>query len=221
MKLERDAFEEHFRSYRKYLSMEIHRFCDSVSVYRQISERTQDHLSELNLAPAFFHTVEDSLFTTIVLWADKLFDEKGERGLFNFLTFVEYNREWMTSAELQRRRDYPDDHWMLQNRIPITSGSIETYREKIRSLAALTSIRVRRDRFHGHFDKNYFFDRSKLDEEAPLLWSNLTEAAAVMGAMLNDYSVDFDGEMFSWKTMNIDDLKHLLRAAKRGSTSSP
>ena len=154
MKLQRDAFEEHFRNYRKYLRMEIHRFCDSASVYRQISERTQDHLAELNLAPGFFRTVEDSLFTTIVLWADKLFDEKGERGLFNFLTFIEYNREWLTTAELQRRRSYPDDHWMLQNRIPITAALIDADRQKIRDLTALKSIRIRRDKFHGHFDKD-------------------------------------------------------------------
>lgn len=217
MKLERDAFEEHFRNYRKYLRAEIHRFYDSASVYRQISERTHDHLAELNLAPAFFHTVEDAIFTTIVLWADKLFDEKGERGLFNFLAFIEYNREWMTTAELQRRRGYPDGHWMLQNRIPITAKSIEEDREKIRFLSALKSIRIRRDKFHGHFDKDYFFDRARLQDEAPLRWADLDEAAAAMGTMLNDYSVDFDGEMFSWKTMNIDDLKHLLRAARRGS----
>ena len=217
MKLQRDAFEEHFRNYRKYLRMEICRFCDSASVYRQISERTQDHLPELNLAPAFFRTVEDSLFTTIVLWADKLFDEKGERGLFNFLTFIEYNREWMTTAELQQRRGYPDGHWMLQNRIPITAKSIEEDREKIRSLTALKSLRVRRDKFHGHFDKDYFFDRARLQDEAPLRWMDLGEAAEVMGTMLNDYSVDFDGEMFSWKTMNVDDLEHLLRAARRSS----
>jgi hypothetical protein len=215
MKLERYAFDEHFRDYRKHLRTEIHRFCDSASVYRQISERTQDHLEELNLAPAFFRTVEDTLFTTIVLWADKLFDERGERGLFNFLTFIEYNRDWMTTAELQRRRAYPDDHWMLQGRIPITAKSIEEDRTKIRSLEALKSIRIRRDKFHGHFDKDYFFDRSRLQNEAPLHWKDVDAAAEVMGALLNDYSVDFDGEMFSWTTMNIDDLRHLLRAAKR------
>src|SRR5688572_24126881 len=108
MRLQREAFEEHFRQYREALHLEIHRFCDSASVYRQISERTQDHLRELNRAPAFFRTIEDSLFTTIVLWADKLFDEKGERGLFNFLSLVEYNRGWMTDSELQRRKGYPD-----------------------------------------------------------------------------------------------------------------
>lgn len=217
MQMQRDEFEDHFRKYRKYLSAEIHRFYDSASVYRQISERTNDHLRELNLAPAFFHTVEDSLFTTIVLWADKLFNEKGERGLFNFLTFIEYNRQWMNTAELQRRRSYPDDHWMLKGRVPITPKSIEEDREKIRSLAALKSIRIRRDKFHSHFDKDYFFDRARLQEEAPIRWMDFDEAGKVMGGMLNDYSVDFDGEMFSWKTINIDDLGALLRAAARGS----
>lgn len=216
MKMQRDAFDDHFRQYRTHLRLEIHRFCDCASVYRQITERTKDYLPELNLAPAFFRTVEDALFTTIVLWADKLFDEKGERGLFNFLAFVEYNRKWMTSKELQRRRNYPDDHWMLQNRAPITAESIEEDRRKIRSLSALKSIRIRRDKFHGHFDKDYFFDRSKLKQEAPLEWKDLDEAAEVMGDMLNEYSADFDGELFSWKTMNIADLTGLLRAARQG-----
>lgn len=153
--------------------------------------------------------------STIVLWADKLFDEKGERGLFNFLSFIEYNRRWMSIEELKRRRNYPDDHWMLKDRVPITAESIEADRTKIRSLRALASIRIRRDKFHGHFDKDYFFDRARLQEEAPLLWKDLDEAAEVMGGILNDYSVDFDGEMFSWKTMGIDDLSRLLRAAAK------
>ncbi|MEX0959102.1 MAG: hypothetical protein WDZ63_07425 [Burkholderiales bacterium] len=170
MKLNRDEFEARFRAYRDHLSREVGRFRDAASVYRQISERTPDYLEELNLAAAFFRTVEDSLFTTIILWADKLFDEKGERGLFNFLAFVEYNRDWMTTQELQRRRNYPDGHWMLKNRIPITAKSIEEDRQKIRSLVILKSIKLRRDKFHGHFDKDYFFDRGRLASEAPMTW---------------------------------------------------
>lgn len=212
MKLPRAEFEDVFVKYRESLRHEIHCFRDSASVFRQITERTQDHLAEINLAPGFFHVTEDALFTTIVLWADKLFDERGERGFFNFLTFVEYNREWLTSAELQRRKEYPDGHWMLKDRIPITAKSIQTDREKIRSLAALRSIRIRRDKFHGHFDKEYFFDRSRLGAEAPLTWAELDEAGEVMGAMLNDYSVDFDGVYFSWSGPN--DLGRLLGVAR-------
>lgn len=219
MKMKREDFERKFIDYRKYLSDEIHRFRDAASVYRQINERTNDYLDEINLAPAFFRVVEDALFTTIVLWADKLFDEKGERGLFNFLNFVDYNRQWLTTPELQRRRGYPDGHWMLQGRVPITADSIEADREKIRHLAALQSIRTRRDKFHGHFDKDYFFDRSKLQLEAPIRWSELDEAGEVMGKILNDYSVDFDGSMNSWQTMNIDGLTRLLEAAARGKSA--
>ena len=216
MKLGRDEFEAYFREYREHLQREVGRFRDAASVYRQINERTQDYLDELNLAPAFFHTVEDSLFTTIILWADKLFDDRGERGLFNFLSVMEYNRNWMSVQELQRRKSYPNGHWMLQGRVPITFESIEEDREKIRRLAALKSIQLRRDKFHSHFDKEYFFDRQKLQREAPITWENLKEAGDVMMSVLNDYSVDFDGQRFASETMGIDDLTRLLHAARKG-----
>lgn len=216
----REKFEQHFSDYRKYLREEIHRFRDCVAVYRQIQERKTDRLEVINQAPAFFGVVEGALFTSIVLWGDKLFDEDGERGLFNFLTFVEYNRKWLTSDKLQRRKGYPDGHWMLDGRIPITAESIEYDREKIRSLEALKSFRIRRDKFHGHFDKEYFFDRQRLQSEAPLRWDDLKEAGDIMGAMLNDYSVDFDGTSFAWDTLNIDDLDVLLRNAKRGTQTN-
>lgn len=216
MKMDREAFEKYFSDYRKYLRDEIHRFRDTVAIYRQIEERKIDQLEVINLAPAFFGVVEGALFTTIVLWADKLFDEKGECGLFNFLTFIEYNRKWLTPTELQRRRGYPDDHWMLKDRIPITLESINEDRQKLRNLEVLKSFRLRRDKFHGHFDRDYFFDREKFQAEAPIRWKDLQEAGDLMGRLLNDYSVDFDGAMYSWDTLNIDDLNVLLRNAARG-----
>lgn len=215
--MRREEFEQHFSDYRKYLREEIHRFRDCVAIYRQIQERKTDQLEVINQAPAFFGVVEGALFTSIVLWGDKLFDEQGERGLFNFLTFVEYNRKWLTTAELQVRKGYPEGHWMLDGRIPITAESIEADRQKIRALEALKSFRIRRDKFHGHFDKGYFFDRARLQSEAPIKWIDLEEAGNVMGAMLNDYSADFDGTSFAWDTLNINDLDVLLRNAKFGS----
>jgi hypothetical protein len=216
MRLMRDEFEAKFQVYRAFLSMEIGRFWDSAAVLRQIGERTQDHLPEINTAPAFFRTVQSALFTTIVLWADKLFDEHGARGLFDFLTFVEYNRDWLSVGELQRRKGYPDGHWMLQNREPITLDSINADREKIRNLAALKSIRIRRDKFDGHFDRDYFFDRQRLHDAAPIMWKDVDEAADVMGVMLNNYSADFDGELHAWQKIGIDDLSRLLYAASKG-----
>lgn len=216
MAMSREQFQSHFIAYRTYLREEIHRFRDSVAVYRSIQERKNDRLKVINLAPAFFGVVEGALFTTIVMWADKLFDERGERGLFNFLSFVENNRKWLSVAELQRRRSYPDGHWMLQGRTPITYESIEADRGRIRSLNVLASFRLRRDKFHGHFDKDYFFNRERLQDEAPIRWDDLQEAGAVMGSIVNDYSVDFDGASYSWDTLNINDLEVLLRRAALG-----
>lgn len=213
MKLAPPEFERLFVEYRDNLRKEIHCFRDSASVLRQITDHTHDHLREINLAPGFFHVVEASLFSTVILWADKLFDEKGQRGFFNFLSFVEHNRDCLSVEELQRRKGYPDGHWMLQNRIPITAASIAADREKIRALAVLPSIRLLRDKFHGHFDKEYFFDRMRLSSNAAITWADLQEAGEVMGTMLNDYSVDFDGVFHSWNTPN--DLHRLLNAAAK------
>lgn len=211
-------FERLFVEYRENLRKEIHCFRDSASVLRQITDHTHDHLSEINLAPGFFHVVEYALFNTVILWADKLFDERSERGFFNFLAFLEYNREWLTKEELQRRKGYPDGHWMLQNRIPITIASINADRNKIRALAALPSIKLRRDKFHAHFDKEYFFDRSRLHNEAAVTWDDLQQAGEVMGTMLDGYSVDFDGVFHSWEAPS--DLRQLLCAAHNGTKHS-
>ena len=214
--MKRSEFDAHFIAYRANLREEIMRFRGFASVYRRIQERKNDNLDAINLAPAFFQVVESALFTGIVLWANKLFDEKGERGLFNFLTCIEQNRKWLSVKELQARRQYPDDHWMLQDRTPITLKSINEDRKKIRGLASLASFKVRRDKFHGHFDKEYFFDRGRLVQDAPLLWGDLETAGEVMGQIVNDYSVDFDGASYAWDSINIDDLDILLSRARRG-----
>lgn len=214
--MKRSEFDEHFIAYRTNLREEILRFRGYVSVFRRIQERKQDHLDAINLAPAFFQVVESALFSGIILWGDKLFDEKGERGLFNFLTFVEHNRKWLSPKELQVRRQYSDDHWMLKDRIPVTLKSIEQDRQRIRELESVKNFKIRRDKFHAHFDSDYFFDRSKLDRDAPLRWRDLDEAADVMSQLINDYSVDFDGVSYAWDPINIDDLDALLSRAKRG-----
>lgn len=211
-----DEFDAQFTLYRQWLREEIHRYRDAVAVLRCLHDRTMDHLAEINLAPGFFRTADSALFTLIVLWADKLLDEHADRGMFNFLTFVEYNRKSLSPKQLQRRRQYPDDHWMLEGRKPITLKQINGDRAKINDLPCLKSFKIRRDKFHGHFDKEYFFDRAKLSVDAPLKWDDLYEAGQLMGRMLNAYSVDFDGSTYSWNTLNIDDLGSLLAAAKRG-----
>ncbi len=214
----RIEFEEHFNKYRKNLRQEIHRFIDCASILRQISESTATYQHEMNFAPSFFQNVEAALFTTIVLWADNIFDEHGQCGIFNFLTFIEHNRKWITVEELKLRRNYTDDHWTLKNHEPITFKSIEIHRNKIKSLTVLNSFEIRRDKFHGHFDKKYFFDKSIFNKIAPITWDQLDEVGKMMEDILNFYSGEFDGNFYSMSTPK--DLANLLEIAKLGVEAS-
>jgi len=102
-----------------------------------------------------------------------------------------------------------------RNSTPIVEG--QQGLSLLAQLAALRSISLLRDKFHAHFDKDYFFDRDKLQAEAPIDWAGLTEVGNVMTTMLNNYSADFDGELFAGEAIGIDDLTRLLHAARKGN----
>ena len=217
MSMKREAFDCYFIEYRDHLRGEVQRVYAFASVFFQIQDSKAKHLAAINVAPAFFQVVDNALFSGIILWIDKLLDEQGERGLFNFLTFIENNRKWLSTKELQRRRAYPDNHWMLADRRTVTLESIEEDRQSFRALTGLPSVQIRRDKFHGHFDNRYFFDRKKMDNDAPLARSEVDEILAAIGKVLNAYSADFDGSLQSWGAVNLEDLDQLLRAVKKGS----
>jgi len=49
----------------------------------------------------------EALLAVIILWVDKLFSERGERGIFNFLSFIENNMKIFGIEELRRRKNHP------------------------------------------------------------------------------------------------------------------
>ncbi len=202
--------ERHFERYRKYLTNEAQRLTGYIAVYRTLQERKGDRLEEMNTAPAFFTTVIDALFSAIILWTDKMFDEKSERGLTNLLKFCEQHRRIFTVKELQRRRGYADDHWMICDRADVSYQAIQDHHQRIAGRPWLRSIRIRRDKFHGHFDGKYFFNRGRIASEAPLTYDDLADVVRTMDEILNFYSTAYDGEIFGLGFLNITDLNDLL-----------
>ena len=87
--MNREKAESHFQIYREALRRELMRLVAYGRVYQRLFERKVDRLAELELASAFFVTTADALFFGIINAVDKLFDKKGERGIFNFLKFGE------------------------------------------------------------------------------------------------------------------------------------
>jgi hypothetical protein len=163
----------------------------------------------MNIAPCFFGTVLEALWSTIILWVDKLLGGKSECGFIGFLSFVKNNIQMFSNPELQRRRSYPDNHWMLK-REELTVKTVQEDLGRIASLSCLQSIKVRRDKFHAHFDKDFFFDRDKLDVEAPIKLRDLDQIMETMKDILNSYSAQFDGNTYEIEPLNIYDIDYIL-----------
>lgn len=206
--------ETGFEQYRESLRLEVTRLACFIRVYRLLHERRADRLDELNIAPGFFLTVEDALFSAIVLWIDKLFAEDADRGLHNFLKFAEHHRPLFSIEAFKRRRNLPDGDWRL-DRKPVDYAMVVEDREAITNVEPLRSFRLRRDKFHAHFDKRYFFDRSKIAEDAPLKWSDLDQSMELLKDTLNKYSAAYDGEVFHIEPLNANDLNYLLDCVRK------
>jgi hypothetical protein len=175
----------------------------------------------LNIAPAFFQTVMDALFSAIVLSIDKLFAEDSQRGLHNFLKFVEHHRPILSIDAFKRRRALPDGDWRLQRAHNVEYETVQKDRSAINDFEPLKSFRLRRDKFHAHFDKRYFFDRARIAEEAPLKWSDLDNALELLKEILNRYSAAYDGEVFRIEPLNINDLNYLLDRLHHAKNEPP
>lgn len=201
-------FEKQFETYRESLFRECQRLISIISLYRHIHERKNDRLDELNIAPCFFQYTLFAFFTTIIIWAEKLLSPNSERGLLNFLTFIENNIELFSIEKLQERRNYPDGHWML-NREPIICDTIREDRKKLLGLD-LDRIKLRRDKFQAHFDKEYFFNREQLSADAPIKWELLTEITQIIPGIFNKYSIAYDGSSHLFEVMNINDIDRIL-----------
>ena len=138
--MNREKAESHFQIYREALRRELMRLAAYGRVYQRLFERKVDRLAEQELASAFFVTTADALFFGIINAVDKLFDKKGERGIFNFLKFAEYHRELFDPKELKRRGNYPDEYFILRGLEPIIfKASKPTGRELLHSNLSLTS----------------------------------------------------------------------------------
>lgn len=203
------TLENKFEVYRTYLIEEACRLASYIALYRRLEERRADRTYEINFAPAFFWLVFDALNSAIIHWVNNLFDEKAKRGIFNFLTFIEHNRDIFEIEQLRRRVKKPDAQWILEKE-PITLAMVDEDRKHIKSLPCLQSFKTRRDKYYGHFDKKYFFDRERLERDAPITRGDFNKVVELLEDIVNRYSSSYDGQLFPLELANINDIDHLL-----------
>jgi AbiU2 len=217
IRLEQKSEEKAFEEYREHLKNEGAKLARFIRVYRLLAERHADSLDELNIAPCFFQTVEEALLSAIVSWIHKLFAEDSERGLHNFLGFVEQHQAIFSIDAVKRRRGISDGDWRIARTRPVDNKTVESDRIAITGLEPLKSVKLRRDKFHSHFDKRYFFDRKRIAQDAPLTWSDLDNLVGLFKNILNRYSAAYDGQVFRLEPLDINDLNFLLERLRQAS----
>jgi len=216
----KSTLENDFIDYRGAFRREIIRLVNIMKLYRHLHEKKADRLEAMNQAPAFFTYVLDAFFTSIIVGTDKLLNDKRkskEFTLFKYLNFIEQNIKLFSVEAFQKRKNYPDGHWCLQERESISLNKIKEDRRKIKDMKFLQSINLRRDKFHVHFDKKYFINPKKVKEDAPLIWNDLDEIEGTLTDIYNRYSVAFDGNFQEFKVLNlfeIDDILDILHEHK-------
>jgi hypothetical protein len=71
-------------------------------------------------------------------------------------------------------------------------------------------IKFRRDKFHAHFDKEYFNDKGQLSNDAPIKQDDFNSLIEVMKDILNKYSAAYDGNLYTLDFMNAYDIDQVL-----------
>lgn len=191
--LKKDAVKERFQKYRKFLIEEAQTLTIFINLYKHLYEKRQDRLDELNKAPAFFRTVNQSLLACIINWTSNLFGKKSQRGLINFLVFVENN------LNIFNYKKYP-----------ISLKTVQKHKEEIEKIQALELIRLRRDKYYAHFDKKYSFDKEVLHDESPITWKDLEDIKSIMKEIIDIYSTAYDGASYSLEFLNSYDIDRIL-----------
>ncbi len=96
----------------------------------------------------------------------------------------------------------------------ITIKKIAKDRERLKKLGCLKSLRTRRDKYHAHFDKKYFFDPKRLAGKAPIAQKDLEVAVKALWKIVNKYTAAYDAKSFEETSSNINDLDHILYALR-------
>lgn len=210
--------EKKFEAYRESLVREVRLLADYVEVLRRLHKLKNDYRFESGWAPAFFSIVKSSLSSSCIIWANKLLDERGQRGIFNFLRFVADNVNLFSIEELQRRKRFTDSHRVIVSRRKkggITKRRVELEHARLRRLRCLSALKVRRDKYYGHFDRKYFFDLALLEREAALSMRDLRAVVRALSRVISKYSVAYDAhEYIEFTSSNVGDVEHVLQCMR-------
>ena len=159
--------------------VEIHRITSSLKVYRQIKEQRKEDDMVLSRAPSFFPVVHRALKTQVIVSLTKIYEVgRSDRNLMKLVNFIRSKR---TSIE-----------WECDE---VSHDQVEEHKALlVEQKDVVSKIINRRDSFDAHFDKDYFVNAAKLNEDYPLSFEEIESLIDTAKRIVGYYYEALEGE---------------------------
>lgn len=191
----RVAAEQEFSRYHSRLRSEINTANWHFAIWKYVRKIKNDYLYELNQAPAFFGLTRDAHLLSTLMRINKFFDRRREHlSIRNFLDFVEENLDIFSKQAFAKRLRQQGryDAYFVQGHAEITPQKVEQDREKVNQLP-VSHIRAWRNKVLAHIETASVLRDINIMKEYPVKSGQIDDVINTLHAMLNDYSVAYDG----------------------------
>jgi len=187
--------EKEFSKYHNRLRSELNNANWHFAICKYIRSIRKDHLHELNQAPAFFGLTIDAHLLSTLMRMNKFFDRKQEHlSIRNFLDFVEENLDIFSNEAFAKRLRQQGryDAYFVQGHAEVAPDKVEQDREKVNRLP-VSHIRAWRNKILAHIETASVLSDIDIMKAYPVKSGQIDDVINTLHAMLNDYSVAYDG----------------------------
>ncbi|KAA9023562.1 AbiU2 domain-containing protein [Niallia endozanthoxylica] len=184
--------EEMIKQLIKGLMQEIIQVKSKFKLWQHIQQQRNEYIDELNLAPAFFTLILQSMFNDVIITTAKLYEHgKGTINLNKLINIAENHKEIFIYEE--KNKSLLNNEVIKEHKV-----CIETKKEQLDNLFTW------RDRVYAHNDKKYFFEKNQVIKDAELTIENLEDLLQNAWEIVNFYSLALEGN--AWYPESIDTL---------------
>jgi hypothetical protein len=207
------SFDSQYRAFLCALQDEITRVESQLSALVHLSNRSVE-ATYIEYAPVMFVVVRDALMVAVFITLARAFERNSDRSIFKLLNFTLSNYDkiswqrapWASSARGRSGGpNMPPEWWINKQK-----------QDLARYAHLIDRLKVQRDKFFAHNDKEYFGNHEALSEEHGLGPADLVEMVRAAQRVLGEHEEAFSGSgRVSQAEMTAIHLDNLLRSAKQ------
>lgn len=210
---EKETLIKEIEMYLRHITMAHNYFIAYKSLIDSIDSEAFNN--KINCAPAFFSVTYNALIDCLLLELSKLYcdSHNDERTLKKLINKVEakaklFPTEITYGANSEDGEKYPNS---IKTKTVNIHEKLRTIKQELETLEPIIKkLNLRRDKKIAHNDKKYFLHPEQLQNESPLLMSELHKLIHFAGKICNNLLCYLNGSVVGYNSLQTEDLKELL-----------